>query len=375
MARLAQQVATGALTGFTLPLNITVAAAIEVDRYNRARLAEGTLVMVRPAGSTWDPEGMGWIVDSDCGYGGAVGPFTQRTVTCNGGFPTNLPPQGIDGPFTGIPPFPGMDWYSFQTKVITSAGKGYTDRLYHVHVATGAAAPPLVRPIAPVWVPGVRPYVPSETVTDHGTAARPTTSVAPHPGVSIAPGAVRPVTRIVPRQPPGPNEKERKVKSKAPNKVIEILNEVTEAGDVIDAIWDSLDKDCKKPFEQQLKGKRTWHADHVVKSEKSKRKGQKGAFLYDKPTPLEQEAIKLAAIYNCFHGANLPEALFNVLWSQKVEDYVWGQIGVKLPGRYGGAMGANKVLTNDGSAKAISDTLNQGKSWAHDFLWKTFGAG
>ena len=111
---------------------------------------------------------------------------------------------------------------------------------------------------------------------------------------------------LTPRRPPGPRVKERKTRAqRALLGLIGVWDALSEYGDVEDAFYDALPDNRKK----------------------------KGA------SPLE----KGQALYRFWNEVDLDTAIYNAVFSQ-VSDFVWAQLGVKGHGRYGGAIGANKVL-------------------------------
>lgn len=130
---------------------------------------------------------------------------------------------------------------------------------------------------------------------------------------------------MTPRKPPGPRVKERK--SKITKALIWLFNAGTETADLIEALHDALPDNCKTK----------------TKGNKAKKIAQKGKDLY-----------------RCWDHIDLDSAIFNVIWNN-AEDRVWAKLGIKHPtGRYGGAMGANKVLS-EALGKEVSDLTDAAK--------------
>ena len=148
--------------------------------------------------------------------------------------------------------------------------------------------PPLVDPTLP-WPPVVpRP--------------QPGLDPTPQPPVVVSPTT----PPLIPRRPPGPGVKERKTRAqRALLGFVGVWDALSEYGDVMDAFYDALPENRKK----------------------------KGA------SPFE----KSQALYRFWGEVDLDTAIYNAVFSQ-VSDFVWAQLGVKGHGRYGGAMGANKIL-------------------------------
>lgn len=173
------------------------------------------------------------------------------------------------------------------------------------------------------------------TETDHGTQTEtdpelesPTdtpTVVITEDGTTVRP---QPPTTV--RKPPPPKTKELKGRvAKGLMMLIHAFETATEYDDVISAIYKALPdgSKCKTYAEMLLKGTRTYHPEHIVK--KGKRKGQSGAYLYDRPDKAGAMIIKSKAVYHCADQLDLGQAIFNVVWSQMVEDFVWAMMGLR----------------------------------------------
>lgn len=129
---------------------------------------------------------------------------------------------------------------------------------------------------------------------------------------------VSPVSRpppMVPRAPPGPRVKERKLKAGGTiGAVVRFLSAGSEAADLMDAFYDAL----PEKYKTSMKGKKKW----------------------------EQELAKGQQLYQHWDKVDLDSALFNAVWNQ-AEDMAWGQLGIKtkpLGLHYGQTVGANRLI-------------------------------
>lgn len=166
---------------------------------------------------------------------------------------------------------------------------------------------------------------------------RPEPGTDPHP-----PPAPPPTTRppMTPRRPPGPRVKERKTKaSQGMMNLINFLGDVSEWKDIEDAFYDALP--------EHLKDKRD---DALEKAKK---------------------------LYQHWNEVDLDTALFNAAFDQ-IADRVWALLGVKYPGRYGGAIGANKILSK-AYGQQVADYIKKVHDHVADILNRltgtTIGAG
>ena len=139
--------------------------------------------------------------------------------------------------------------------------------------------------------------------------------------------------------------------------LIAAVNAATEAVDLLEAAFDALPDECK--------------AEYVRKTRKARRdytalkkagKAPKGP-LY---TNAEQVADKAKAVQSCYGHMDLDTFIFNVV-SNHIEDEIYGRLGIKLPGRYGGAMGANMAF-NDAFGGAQGDLLGAANQAVKDAL-------
>lgn len=138
---------------------------------------------------------------------------------------------------------------------------------------------------------------------------------------------------MTPRRPPGPGEKENKLKSnRTLVKVMGLLNAGTEGIDLMDAFYDALPDQYKAKFKKGMN------------------KGQ-------------QEIAKAKALYRHWDKVDLDTAIFNALFSNLVEDRVYALLGLptKPLGRsYGTNMGVNKLFSPLVSgAKPLLDSAKQ----------------
>lgn len=152
------------------------------------------------------------------------------------------------------------------------------------------------------------------------------------PPVVVNPPVAPPTGPLVPRRPAGPRVKERKTRAqKALIGLLNALGDITEWADVLDAFYDALPEGLKK-------------------------KGR------------ANEVEKAKAVYQHFNQIDLDTAIFNAAFSQAA-DLVWAKLGVKYPGRYGGAMGANRILS-----KAYGPDVRKAIDAVHDHAVKIINA-
>lgn len=198
----------------------------------------------------------------------------------------------------------------------------------------------------------------SWTGTLPGTVPYPFVNVKP--GVEIGPPPVvtPPPPRDlpwVPRGPPGPGVKERKITG--PGKLIQLLNAATETVDIMEALFDALPDDCKAEYRRK-----TTRARREYTRRKRAGNTPKGP-LYNKAS---QTLDKAQAVYKCFPHIDVDTAVYNII-KNHVEDEIYGRLGLRGVGRYGGSAGANKLL-NEAFGDAQRDLLGQANQQIRDKL-------
>lgn len=159
-------------------------------------------------------------------------------------------------------------------------------------------------------------------------------------GLTVHPNkAPRPVPNFVPKRPPGPGVKERKTRAqKILLALVGILDAFTEAEDLLDAFHDAL--------------------PDRFKSKLPKNK-------------LKADEAKLRDLYAHWDKVDLDSALFNAAWNQ-VQDYVYGKMGLKVPGRFGGAQGANQLMS-DAFGDAQHDLLKRANQQSKELFNRLTG--
>lgn len=341
--------------------------AMQVDAYNRERINPGAYY---PLGSTSFPNG--WTFVEVCGPGG--GPrFAARINQGSCGVLTvqqsATVPYGVQA-LTHFPDF-AHDHYSY-TDLISSAnllGHNIAGDLwngakgvYAVQIVpTGSPAPSTFPSFGPRWWPNpdVAPG-PTPVQTTHGD---PDPKPQPDPTTTTyTPGGGPPTTTTgtYDRDPPGPNVKERKLRlSKTLGFIIGALNTATEWLDVVEALYDSINPDCKAAAERQMKGSRRWDNNHVVK--KGRNAGRLGGYVWDRPSNKEVPIIKANAVYHCLSQIDIDSAVFNLVWQQMIEDWVYAKVGLptkELQRAYGQNLGINRSDGTHMQAKEVGDLLH-----------------
>lgn len=180
-------------------------------------------------------------------------------------------------------------------------------------IPAGYKLPVALRGVAPSGGWGV---LPTDMVSTWSYPARsnpwPQGTVATYTdGRSKPPPPKRPdVLKWVPRRPPGPNVKERKLRgNRGLFALMHFLNSVTEWNDLANSFYDALPENRKQPR--------------------------------------ASEAKKKQLLYQYWQEVDLTSALVNAALNQ-LTDMIWSQLGLDtkhLNMQYGQAMGANKVLS------------------------------
>lgn len=144
--------------------------------------------------------------------------------------------------------------------------------------------------------------------------------------VVVQPTVGPPQTTLPPLAPPRRDTKEKKVITRSKAIAIQIakaLDNISEASEVVDALYEALPKDVRKRWEKDRFPDAYWYKDKVTGQWK------RGGMSRGPADQFGQYGIdgadwKLEALWYNFHKIDAPEAIKNVIYNQ-VEDKLYGK--------------------------------------------------